>query len=448
MKFGKERKNLDVTVSKYLYDINANNDKKDRMMTYLIKKKYPQGTAESMISGIIPPEVLPEIDIYVLLIGMYNITRIKDLDPRYWITDDEIEITNDYKEMLDEEILTFPLVIDDVLEVVKDEQWIFTGSNYFINKLYSAKLIKYNFRTQRNPKLIKRREGFKKVPNTNPSAVTEIADKIRKKKYTPNTITFNLNKDKMHDFRYDRDKKRLVILEGDIDILDGWHRCLSLMALLLTNPELRINFEIRFVNYSESRAAEFVKQEDIRNKISEQHLASIDVSDLSNSVTKEINENIESDMRGKIATDKVYIREGIALTMFTTVSKTIDVLWELVARFDVNKLSNYLIKFFNKLIEINQEELFTNIKENKKLNYINHEGMFVFYLTLAKEIQKYEDWEEKLVKVIENTNFNKNNLFWDNTGIITTSEAVINRHRKHAIKEFQKYIKEVLNNVK
>ncbi len=448
MKLDKERVDLEIVMAKYIYDINADSEKRNGLISLLTEKGYLLGSATSMITGNVPLDVLPEIDLYVLLWGMHKLTSIGELNPKHWLNKDEVETVLEYKEYPDRETLTFPLILDNVLEVVEGEQWILVADMSFVNKLYNAKMIKYNFNTQRNPKLIKRRDGFKKVPNTNRKAISQIAQKIRDKLYTPNTITFNINKKDIHDFKYDKDKLRLTILEGTIDILDGWHRCLAMMTLLVTDPTLEFKFELRFVNYDEPRAAAFVKQEDIRNKISEQHLASINMTDIANSVTKQINEGIESDMRDKIATDRVYLREGTALTMFTTISETIDELWELVTRTDGNNLANYLIDFFNELIGLRQDELFVNILKNKRKNYVNHEGMFVFYLTLAKELENYKNWKELLKQIMKKTDFNKNNSFWKDLGVITTSEKEIQRHTKNAITRTKQYVEEVLQDVK
>ena len=444
MKLDKERQDLEITIAKYLYDINANIEKKRGLISFLTDKGYLVGSATSMTTGNVTLETLPEIDLYVLLVGMHNLTKIGELNPEHWLNKDEIKSALEYRELSERETLTFPIILDNVLEVVEGEQWIFVADMSFVDNLYSAKMVKYNFRTQRNPRLIKRRDGFKKVPNTNRKAIPQIAQKIRDKLYTPNTITFNISKEDVHDFVYEADKKRLTILEGTINILDGYHRCLAMMALMVTDPELEFKFELRFVNYDEPRAAAFVKQEDIRNKISEQHLASINMSEIPSSVTRQLNEGVESDMKGKIATDGAYIREGEALTMFITISETIDELWELVTRTDGINLGNYLTEFFNELIGLKQKELFTNIAKNKGKNYINHEGTFIFYLTIAKEIQKYENWKELLKDIMDITDFNKDNPFWNSLGVITTSEDAIKRHRKNAITRTKEYIDEVL----
>lgn len=447
MKFGKEKDDLDIVIAKYLEDINSNSEHKSRMIALLKEKDYLVGTALSMVTGNIPAEVLPEVDCHVLLVTMYSILGIGELNPKHWITNEEEFEANTHKEASRMDILTFPLVIDNVLEVVEGQQWIFVSDMKFIGNLYSAKMVEYEYKTQRDPKLIKNREKFTKMPNTNAVAVNQIAKSIKSKNYTPNTITFNLSKDDVYKYKYDSNTKQLIIYEGTINILDGWHRCLAIIALLTTS-DIKCNFEIRFVIYNEARAANFVKQEDIRNKIAEQHIASIDMSELSHSVTRAINEEITSDMAEKIVTNRKYITNNMGLVMFKSISDTIEQLWKLDTRTDANNLSDYLIDFFNELIGLKKLELFSEIKQHKNKNYVNHEGMFVFYLTVAKELQQFKNWKELLKDIIEGTDFSKSNSFWDDLKIITKSEPTLNRFRKNAIKDITKYIEEVFLDVR
>lgn len=447
MKFGKDEYILNVTMTKYLDDINAEEEHKNKILSLLKEKGYLVGTANSMITGNIPIESLIEIDRYVLLVLMHDTLAIGELNPQNWLTEDEIKEVANYKELPSRETLIFPLVLQNVLEVVEDQQWIMVRDMNFVANLYSAKMIKYDYRTQRDPKLIKKRDKFIKVPNTNAKAVTEIATSIKDKTYTPNTITFNISKEDIYSFSYDKVKKQLTIHEGTINILDGWHRCLAMMTLLMMDEKMKYNFEIRFVNYNEARAAAFVKQEDIRNKISEQHIASIDMSELANSVTRTVNEDIQSDIAGKIVTDRKYITEGVGLTMFKSFSDTVQELWRLDTRTDADNLSHYLIQFFNQLLWLKKPELLNDIKANKRKSYVNHEGMFIFYLTIAKDIQNYANWKDILKQIINKTDFSKKNPFWDALGVITRSEDVLNRFRSGAIKDTLEYVKEVLKDV-
>ncbi len=446
MKIGVEREDLELVLNRSLYDINADKDKMDRLIDNMQKRGYKIGTVQHVVSGNVVLESLPLIDLFVLAYETNRVLHRRSLSPDNFFTDSEIEQIVDYKEQPNEQTLQYPLVFEDVSVVEDGQYWILVLDIQTINKLYNAKLIKYNYKTQRNPKLLKHRDSIVRTPNINYDSVNDIAEKIIKKRYTPPTMTFNLLKDGTDNITYDKQKRTLVIHDGELNIIDGFHNSLAIMAVLL-EVDMELNYPVRILNYDEARAGEFVKQVDMQNKISDDHLASIDMSELANVVVRNLNEDTESDMRGMIATDRAMIRNNMALTMYTTMSNTIESLWDLKTRKDAEDLSKYLIDFFNELIGIRTEEFKTDIAKYKRNSYVNYESMFIFYLILAKELQSKANWKDLLYVTIAETNFNKSNEFWDNIGLATTSADKLKRYSKNIQKELIQYIKGVVENV-
>lgn len=445
MKIGIEREDLELILNKSLYDINVDSDMMDELISNMQKRDYKIGTVQHIVSGNVALESLPPIDLFVLAYETYKVLLNGKLNPDNFFTENEMEEIKNYKEQPDEQILQYPLTFKNVNIVEEGQYWSLVLDIQTINKLYNAKLIKYNYKTQRNPKLVKHRDSIIRTPNINYDSVNDIVEKIIQRKYTPPTMTFNLLKDGTDKIIYDKNKRTLTIYDGELNIADGFHNSLAIMTVLL-EVNIRLNYPVRILNYDETRAGEFVKQIDKQNKISDDHLASIDMSELANVVVRNLNENTESDMRGMIATDRTMIRNNMALTMYTTMSNTIERLWDLQTRKDSEFLSDYLIKFFNELIGICTEEFKTNMQNYKKDSYINHESMFMFYLILAKELQDKENWVDLLYITMSKTDFTKNNSFWDDIGLATITATKLKRYFQNIQKESVHYIKGVIKN--
>lgn len=448
MKVGKNRRMLEIELRKAIYDVNLTRHMTNEVMDSLMEKGYTGGDVKSVLDGNVPLEFLSLIDLGVYADVIHKATNIESVNPEIYYTDIEMEQIKNFKEEdYKEVVLEYPLVFNNVFEQSND-QWIGVISIQDVVRLLQAKKIRYNYKTQRNPIYIKHRDTLIQRPNINNNSVINIKDLIIKGQYIPDTLTFNIFADGYEDFIYDRKRNRLIIKDGNLDMLDGMHRSLACEGALLENPNIELNFPLMLTNFDVDKANRYILQKDLRNPLDEEYKQSLNITEEHNAIVKEINEKSNSDIRGLIVTDDSMITAGKGLTRFSVMAKTIQRLWNPQHRRDVRIISRYLINFFNELVGIYPDPFKLNIEKYKrsKSTLINHQYMFIYYLVIAKEIQNMDNWEDTLFDILNNTDFSNDNKYWDGTVLYVRKDR-IDKNLPNIIAKHQTKIKNLIKEV-
>lgn len=419
MKIGFERKDLENEIYKSLYELNSTRENKERVISKLIAKGFLPGDAQQIISGNIALDFLNEIDLGVIGEAIYKVTDNVLVDPTNYYDEMELKQINDFKMELVEEDIKYPIAFKGMQRKSHDI-WVGLIDLQRFVKLHQFGASTYDFRTQRNPEHVKHGNITIKRANINPVSVREMTEDMVSNNYIYDEVTLNILADGSEDFSFKeykgfKDIGDIIYKGGTLNLTDGAHREKAAESALLINPNLRENFTLVLTNFDVDKANRYIKQKDKRNPIDKEYLESKDMENLNNDIVRRLNENSESELKGLIVTDGFLLREGFGVVLFNTMSKTIETLWNIKIRKEINDISDYLIEFFNELVSIFPNELKLNIKENQNKNYINHSNMFVYYLTIAKEIQNKSNWKELLYKIVNNTNFNKDNEYWKGT---------------------------------
>ena len=419
MKIGFERKDLENEIYKSLYELNSTRENKERVISKLIAKGFLPGDAQQIISGNIALDFLNEIDLGVIGGAIYKVTDNVLVDPANYYDTMELNQIDNFKLELIEEDIKYPIIFKGMQRKSHD-MWVGLIDLQRFVKLHQFGASTYDFRIQRDPKHIKYGDTTIKRANINPVSVKEMTDEMIKGNYIYDDVTLNILADGNENFIFKeykgfKDFGDIVYNGGTLNLTDGAHREKSGESALLINPNLQANFTLILTNFNVDKAIQYIRQKDKRNPIDKEYLESKDMENLNNDIIRRLNENSESELKGLIVTDDFLLREGFGLVSFSTMSNTVENLWNIKIRKEINDISDYLIEFFNELVGIFPEELKLNIKENRNKNYINHSNMFVYYLTIAKEIQGKTNWKELLCKIINNTDFNKDNEYWKGT---------------------------------
>jgi len=338
------------------------------------------------------------------------------------------------------EVIQFPLILENVMEL-GDNQWSTVVSIQELTSWYNSNLVNYNFETQRDPKYIERRDGsLIKKPNVNWDSVEDIYEKLIANLFHSNYITLNVLVNGEDDIAYDPDKKALIIRSGQIDVLDGFHRSLAMLKAIATNKNLNYKTGLMITNFNVQIANDFIRQEDKRNKIDERHIKSKNDENLMNGIVTMLNTNPKSDMRGKIATDMILIQKNIAYTLNDIISDTMEIVFknDVKTRRDVNKVGEYLIKFFNEIYGIKYDD-FENLKKSRESSMVANENIFMLYVVLAKFLHEKEDWRDKLESIMNSIDFSKDNPIWSKLKLKTQRLTIDSRN----INRINKYIESI-----
>jgi len=146
---------------------------------------------------------------------------------------------------------------------VKENQWIGKITAKQLMQLRDAQIVYYNEKAQRTMQQIIKGAVVHFRIMVNQFAVKGIMASMMNGTYIPNTLTFNLPED--IEYTYDEKTCMFTIEEQPslkLDILDGYHRYLAISRAYNLNHDFDYEMELRFVQFPETKAKQFVWQED------------------------------------------------------------------------------------------------------------------------------------------------------------------------------------------
>ena len=235
---------------------------KAKLQAYAEQMKYkfdlPSALASDFLSLRVPLEDANEFVLFMFLTAI-----APEKIPEYFT---KSEIRNYQKSKYEVETIKFPLTFT-MLEVVEDEQWIGSVSARELLRIVNAQLVNYNENTQRRKEHIVRGETEYYRITRNEKAIKAIGELLRSGTFVSNTITLNIPEEE-DDPSYDPETLTLTINHLDhFDILDGYHRYIGLSKAALLDKDFDYPMELRIVHFSESKANQFIWQEDQKTKM-------------------------------------------------------------------------------------------------------------------------------------------------------------------------------------
>lgn len=206
-----------------------------------------------------------------------------------YFTDIEIKKYSDSRFEFNE--ITFPLKINMIK--VRDNQYIGAISAKTLKEWGDAGLINYNQNTQRTMQHIIRGDKEYYRITLNQSAIRGICQLMENGNYISDDITLNIPDDDESSFSYNSDTMELKIEQlKAFDIIDGYHRYVSIVKECNLNPEFDYPMEIRITNYMESKAQQFIWQKDQKTKMKKIDSDSMNQEKLSNRVISRLNDDV------------------------------------------------------------------------------------------------------------------------------------------------------------
>ena len=219
-----------------------------------------------------------------------NRTKLED-----WFTEKEIATYS--SEQIHREQLKFPFHIPAIQ--VSDDQWIGMCDCKFLMLLREAQMIYYNTNTQRTLQRVVRHGNESYRISINNVAVNDIKASMQNGTYISDTISLNMPEDA--EFYYNADKRELVLNNIDhFDIIDGFHRYKAMCSAIDNDPEFNYSMELRIVQYDETKAKQFIWQQDQKTKMKKLDSDSMNVSAPENITVERLNQNPMFNFHGEI----------------------------------------------------------------------------------------------------------------------------------------------------
>ena len=219
-----------------------------------------------------------------------NRTKLED-----WFTEKEIATYSN--EQIHREHLKFPLHIPAIQ--VSDDQWIGMCDCKFLMLLREAQMIYYNTNTQRTLQRVVRHGNESYRISINNVAVNDIKSAMQNGTYISDTISLNMPDDA--EFYYNSDKRELVLNSIDhFDIIDGFHRYKAMCSAVDNDAEFNYPMELRIVQYDETKAKQFIWQQDQKTKMKKLDSDSMNVSAPENITVERLNQNPMFNFHGEV----------------------------------------------------------------------------------------------------------------------------------------------------
>ena len=362
------------------------------------KRNYSSPVVYSIVLQQVPLYELSDEELFWIIDGVYEelkkvneLALLNGLTIKKVFTSKEIQQYSASKFVKTEEDL-YPIEFD--MLKISDDQWLSTISSKKLFKLYQNQIISYNRNTQR-PLKQQMKNGYKiyKI-DKNKESIKSIKESLKKGLFIPNCLTFNINEDNPNnDFLISENK--LILKQGQFDLIDGFHRYSAIIELLLENPNVEFTFGVWIMNFDENKACRYISQEDKRNKISQSYSRALDVLNndgYSSRIIQLLNES-DTYFKGKLTRYNNYNID------YDNIVITINEIFKCNSRVEAKKISTEIINQFQNLEDDNVE---IDKISNNQLSFI----LIGISMLIEKEIE-YEIFKSKIQEYLKNKNILK-----------------------------------------
>ena len=317
----------------------------------------PKDMVSDLVSMRIDISEASEFVLFIILDSVNVMARQVYHPVEEFYTEQEIKTYRNSQYKVDE--IEFPIVFN-MIQVAHD-QWIGNITSKELMKLRKAQLINYNENAQRMlQRIIKGEKEFFKIA-VNKSAVNAIQESYINGRYIPNTLTLNIPLETEYDFKYDNEKKCLIIKNLEhFDITDGYHRYLALSQASYFDADFDYPMELRVVNFSEEKARQFIFQEDQKTKMRKIDSDAMDTYKAANIVAARMNESMRCNLHGMIGMNNTNQNSTIPLGDFTSIINYFyfrDKVGKETEKTKIMNVTKKLIDDFNTLTELEPEYL-------------------------------------------------------------------------------------------
>jgi len=418
----KEREKLEDALNLILQDYSNDSKIINNVTNSLMEKGFARGRVGGIFSKSIPLSYISQIELCLFTKHFYALTHEFKINPETYFNELELVQADQYQGIEKEK--TNSIVLHNVDQIGEDH-WLCTMETYAnIAKYFENGLLSYNPRTQRHPLKKKVGDRIIEVINIDPVKVNEICDAVLAKTFNPNAIVWNIQKNGMEKYKYNKNDRTLTIFEGSyVTILDGFHRCGGFLKAMSQRPDLIGTTSIFLYSCDEDLARSIIRQESKSTPITEEFLNLMDATDQNMEAVKGLNSKQRlNEMFNRIGLDNSELKRENKLVTFDTLSKTVEHIYNLKDKpvIEVQNVQKQLIDIFNIVIGVNHASFNEKLSDVRENSYIASNNTFVGYIALGAElISKYPDsWQEELQLTLQALDFSKTSIIdWKKVGL-------------------------------
>ena len=266
------------------------------------------------------------------------------------------EINSFSKEKIEIPRAKFPLIFEPMVEVAPD-QWIGSISVKQLMEMKRSQMLNYDENEQRSLRRVKRGEVEIFKPYVSNKNVHEIKESLLAGTYIPDPITLNMGMGEGADFEYKNYRLTIHSLpRGMFNLVDGYHRYLAISQIWdSVDKEFDYPMELRIVNFSNSKANNFIFQQDQKTVMRKIVSATYDTNSVANKVIGRLNEDPTSNLQGMIGRNQAKINAPVLSQLIAYFYKTKSIKREDSAKATIS-IKKELESKFNLITE--QDEIF------------------------------------------------------------------------------------------
>lgn len=292
----KDRKELEKYLLNKCERIAEYPEQYKQIRTELLEKyNIPTGMTMDMIARGKVEEQTEHV-LFCLLDGIKDIAKDKNVLEEFFMP---VEIEKYSKTKIEKGKIKYPIVIKCIQTT--EDQWIGATDTNFFMALRAEQKINYNENTQRTlTKIITQNGEYYKI-TVEEGTVKGIRGSLQRGEYIPTPITLNIPLESSSDFYYDPEQSALIINSLQyFDICDGYHRYVAMCREKDSNADFNCRWELRIINFTEDKARQFIYQEDQKTRMKKIDSDAMNMYNLANRITKNLNEDISFNLFGEI----------------------------------------------------------------------------------------------------------------------------------------------------
>lgn len=182
---------------------------------------------------------------------------------------------------------------------VNDSQWITLISSQTIYRLISKRVVFYNVDTQREGQVV-RINGMEIMKiSKNKRSIEEIKERLLSNLYIPDELTFNVNTD-LSDNSFVFSKGKFVLNSGRFDLIDGFHRIMSLIEIAREYPDFNVTFPVNIMTFNTEKARRYITQKDKQTPIKKSYIRMIDPDNFGKKIVEDLNSTSAFIYKGRV----------------------------------------------------------------------------------------------------------------------------------------------------
>ncbi|MGG3890276.1 DNA sulfur modification protein DndB [Metabacillus fastidiosus] len=439
VKVTESRDILELELIKIMSLIKDDDDKVNKVRDNLKEYKIVPGKVQAYFNNpSIEIPLLENDNLYLLTQQVYEVTNNENINPEKYFTEAEIKHLKTTYEPPSDDKIEFPYTFKGIAIEIREGQYLLRTDTVELKKIFAV--LWYNSETQREGRQVKKNDDeIITIAKTHEKSVNEMETLFEKGEMESTTITLNARlgtSDIGEELIYDEENMKLTVTKGTfLDILDGFHRMSAIIRAMRKDPELNEPFELRVLNREAVLGKRFFKQINTFNPISKKHLRQMGDRQ-SNFITDQLKGR--SELKGKIAPtgDRILKGSNLVVTL-STLSDAIDEIFKVNDRPTAVKVTNFLIEFFDVLLNSYPDEFFGDVSEYREISLINSNIMFYGYIQLAKRMWDKKINTSNLPFILSKIDFSRDNEIWKKNKVLSSNLDITTNAKKGIIRIFK-----------